>query len=30
MNDRCAAGTGRFLEMVAARLGMDWDDRLGR
>lgn len=22
MNDRCAAGTGRFLEMVAARLGM--------
>jgi predicted CoA-substrate-specific enzyme activase len=25
MNDRCAAGTGRFLEMVAARLSMDWD-----
>jgi predicted CoA-substrate-specific enzyme activase len=25
MNDRCAAGTGRFLEMVAARLGMQWD-----
>ncbi|HUC84344.1 MAG TPA: acyl-CoA dehydratase activase [Candidatus Acidoferrales bacterium] len=25
MNDRCAAGTGRFLEMVAARLNMDWD-----
>jgi len=23
MNDRCAAGTGRFLEMLAARLGMD-------
>ena len=23
MNDRCAAGTGRFLEMVAARLGVD-------
>lgn len=22
MNDRCAAGTGRFLEMVAARLGL--------
>jgi (R)-2-hydroxyacyl-CoA dehydratese activating ATPase len=22
MNDRCAAGTGRFLEMVAARLGI--------
>lgn len=22
MNDRCAAGTGRFLEMLAARLGM--------
>jgi predicted CoA-substrate-specific enzyme activase len=25
MNDRCAAGTGRFLEMVATRLGMEWD-----
>jgi (R)-2-hydroxyacyl-CoA dehydratese activating ATPase len=25
MNDRCAAGTGRFLEMVAARLGVDWE-----
>jgi (R)-2-hydroxyacyl-CoA dehydratese activating ATPase len=25
MNDRCAAGTGRFLEMVATRLDMDWD-----
>ena len=24
MNDRCAAGTGRFLEVVAARLGLDW------
>jgi predicted CoA-substrate-specific enzyme activase len=24
MNDRCAAGTGRFLEMVATRLDMDW------
>jgi (R)-2-hydroxyacyl-CoA dehydratese activating ATPase len=24
MNDRCAAGTGRFLEMVASRLGVDW------
>jgi predicted CoA-substrate-specific enzyme activase len=24
MNDRCAAGTGRFLEMVATRLNMDW------
>lgn len=23
MNDRCAAGTGRFLEIVAARLGVD-------
>ena len=23
MNDRCAAGTGRFLEMVAARLGVE-------
>jgi len=25
MNDRCAAGTGRFLEMVATRLDMDWE-----
>jgi len=25
MNDRCAAGTGRFLEMVATRLEMNWD-----
>jgi len=25
MNDRCAAGTGRFLEMVASRLNMDWE-----
>ena len=24
MNDRCAAGTGRFLEMLAVRLGVDW------
>jgi predicted CoA-substrate-specific enzyme activase len=24
MNDRCAAGTGRFLEMLAARLDVDW------
>ena len=23
MNDRCAAGSGRFLEVVAARLGVD-------
>jgi len=23
MNDRCAAGTGRFLEIIAARLGLD-------
>ena len=23
MNDRCAAGTGRFLEVIAARLGHD-------
>jgi (R)-2-hydroxyacyl-CoA dehydratese activating ATPase len=32
MNDRCAAGTGRFLEMVAARLNMDWEQlaELGR
>jgi len=26
MNDRCAAGTGRFLEVVAARLGADLED----
>ncbi len=25
MNDRCAAGTGRFLEMVATRLNLDWE-----
>ena len=25
MNDRCAAGTGCFLEMVAARLKMNWE-----
>jgi predicted CoA-substrate-specific enzyme activase len=25
MNDKCAAGTGRFLEVVAARLGLDLD-----
>ncbi|MGD0411877.1 MAG: acyl-CoA dehydratase activase [Verrucomicrobiota bacterium] len=32
MNDRCAAGTGRFLEMVAARLEMNWEKlaELGR
>ena len=32
MNDRCAAGTGRFLEMVAARLDMNWEKlaELGR
>ncbi len=24
MNDRCAAGTGRFLEMLVTRLGLDW------
>ncbi|MCX7015400.1 MAG: acyl-CoA dehydratase activase [Candidatus Sumerlaeota bacterium] len=29
MNDRCAAGTGRFLEVVAARLGVDLNE-LGR
>ncbi len=23
MNDRCAAGTGRFLEVVARRLGVE-------
>lgn len=26
MNDRCAAGTGRFLEMVATRLGLSLDE----
>ena len=26
MNDRCAAGTGRFLEVVADRLGVSLDD----
>lgn len=25
MNDRCAAGCGRFLEMVATRLSMNWE-----
>jgi predicted CoA-substrate-specific enzyme activase len=25
MNDRCAAGTGRFLEMIASRLDLDWE-----
>ncbi len=25
MNDRCAAGTGRFLEMVSMRLNMSWE-----
>lgn len=25
MNDRCAAGTGRFLEMVSLRLSMSWE-----
>ena len=29
MNDRCAAGTGRFLEVVAGRLGVELDS-LGR
>jgi len=29
MNDRCAAGTGRFLEVVASRLGVGLND-LGR
>ncbi len=24
MNDKCAAGTGRFLEMLAAKLELDW------
>ena len=26
MNDRCAAGTGRFMEMLATRLGLAMDD----
>ncbi|MDR1292295.1 MAG: acyl-CoA dehydratase activase [Clostridiales Family XIII bacterium] len=26
MNDKCAAGTGRFLELMAATLGMDMDE----
>jgi predicted CoA-substrate-specific enzyme activase len=32
MNDRCAAGTGRFLEMVAARMRLSWEQlsELGR
>ncbi|MEW5911095.1 MAG: acyl-CoA dehydratase activase [Thermodesulfobacteriota bacterium] len=29
MNDKCAAGTGRFLEVMAAKLGLTLDD-LGR
>ena len=29
MNDRCAAGTGRFLEMVAVRLGVGLSDMGG-
>jgi len=29
MNDRCAAGTGRFLEVVAARLGVPLTDLAG-
>jgi predicted CoA-substrate-specific enzyme activase len=26
MNDKCAAGTGRFLEMALERLGLNWAD----
>ncbi|NLC28403.1 MAG: hydrogenase, partial [Campylobacteraceae bacterium] len=26
MNDKCAAGTGKFLEIAAARMGMELDD----
>jgi predicted CoA-substrate-specific enzyme activase len=26
MNDKCAAGTGRFLEMALGRLGLNWAD----
>lgn len=29
MNDRCAAGTGRFLENTLARLGVSWDSVAG-
>ncbi|MDR3324812.1 MAG: acyl-CoA dehydratase activase [Spirochaetaceae bacterium] len=29
MNDRCAAGTGRFLEMTALRLGLSIDELAG-
>jgi predicted CoA-substrate-specific enzyme activase len=30
MNDKCAAGTGRFLEVMAAALGMDVDEMGGQ
>jgi len=26
MNDKCAAGTGRFLEVLLSRLDVEWDD----
>jgi len=26
MNDKCAAGTGRFLEVILPRLGVPWDE----
>lgn len=26
MNDKCAAGTGRFLEVILPRLGVSWDE----
>jgi predicted CoA-substrate-specific enzyme activase len=26
MNDKCAAGTGRFLEVLLGRLGVSWDE----
>ncbi|HNS95974.1 MAG TPA: acyl-CoA dehydratase activase [Polyangiaceae bacterium] len=30
MNDKCAAGTGRFLEVILARLGVSWDELADR
>lgn len=29
MNDKCAAGTGRFLEMMARTLGLSLEEKLG-
>lgn len=30
MNDKCAAGTGRFLEVILPRLGVPWDELADR